>query len=221
MKYSKLVKGRILLAVAVVVVVVVVGLVLFFTVGQSKENLRGMRRLPRRRGMRRLPRRGGSDGRPRESDTFWADNAYQLPFPSLQESQDAYQKVLDASIPRKKFLQIRRKLFRKLNEKKKLKDQLKKLNGENGENGEKGCPNNCSNKGECLGDGTCKCAAHRSGDDCSVVNCVKGPSGKICSGRGTCREDGTCDCDGGYTGADCATDVFSTDKISRSWINWA
>jgi len=92
---------------------VVIGLVLFFTVGRSKENYSNIA-------------------------TYWADKAYQLPFASRKESQEAYLKVLEAPNRKRKYQQVRRNLLIALIRKataqgkskkvKKLKDKLKKLN---------------------------------------------------------------------------------------------
>lgn len=91
---------------------VVIGLVLFFTVGRSKENYRNI-------------------------NTYWEDKAFRLPFDSIEEKEEAYLKVLEAQNQKKKYQQVRYNLLVALIRKataqgkskkvKKLKDKLKKL----------------------------------------------------------------------------------------------
>ena len=67
---------------------VVIGLVLFFTVGRSKENYS-----------------------PRNKETYWADKAYRLPFASIEEKEAAKKKVDKAPNQERKYQQVRRNLL--------------------------------------------------------------------------------------------------------------
>lgn len=93
---------------------VVIGLVLFFTVGRSKENYRNI-------------------------NTYWEDKAFRLPFASIKEKKEAKREVNKAPNKKKKYQWIRYNLLvaqirtekaqgksesTKLT---KLKDKLKKL----------------------------------------------------------------------------------------------
>lgn len=108
MKISTRAKGGIVLA------LVVIGLVLYFTVGRSKENYS-----------------------PRNKGTYWADQAYQLDLKKLS-SQEAYDKVMKRPERRRKlqYLKLKAKslIFKMKNtrnmlEIKMLKYELKKAKG--------------------------------------------------------------------------------------------
>lgn len=110
-KMSKSVGCYILLA------LVVIGLVLFFTVGRSKENY--------------------SPSKPFIKGTYWADQAYQLDLKKLS-SQEAYDKVMERPERRRKlkYLKMEAKSIRfkikntkNMLEIKRLKKKLKKTKG--------------------------------------------------------------------------------------------
>lgn len=81
--------------------------------------------------------------------------------------------------------------------------------GFSGQSCEVKCPNQCSQRGQCMLDGKCRCHLEYEGDDCSVVKmCPKGKlNGKECGGTGICdRPSQKCYCAPGYSGADCSID---------------
>lgn len=106
MKISTRAKGGIVLA------LVVIGLVLYFTVGRSKENY--------------SPRNKGTYG------TYWADQAYQLDLKKLS-SQEAYDKVMKRPERRRKLQYLKLKANSLIYELKKakgaIKEEKRKLKG--------------------------------------------------------------------------------------------
>eukprot|EP00466_Bigelowiella_natans_P007524 jgi/Bigna1/83795/fgenesh1_pg.115_\ len=63
------------------------------------------------------------------------------------------------------------------------------------------CPNDCSNRGQCMPDASCKCEQGYGGIDCSYRACPD----PTCSGHGVCRSsDGICSCYPGFTGEACS-----------------
>jgi len=65
---------------------VVIGLVLFFTVGRSKENYRNI-------------------------NTYWEEKAFRLPFDSKKKKKDAKREVKNAPNQKRKYQQVRRNLL--------------------------------------------------------------------------------------------------------------
>ncbi|KAJ2953641.1 hypothetical protein O0L34_g1253 [Tuta absoluta] len=70
------------------------------------------------------------------------------------------------------------------------------------------CPNNCTERGECMSN-KCICWGKWIGPDCSVEQCPNG-----CSGNGQCKGDG-CACKKGYSGESCS--LKTHDKEGNSW----
>eukprot|EP00294_Goniomonas_avonlea_P008411 CAMPEP_0114544590 /NCGR_PEP_ID=MMETSP0114-20121206/2956_1 /TAXON_ID=31324 /ORGANISM="Goniomonas sp, Strain m" /LENGTH=745 /DNA_ID=CAMNT_0001728977 /DNA_START=159 /DNA_END=2396 /DNA_ORIENTATION=+ len=58
----------------------------------------------------------------------------------------------------------------------------------------------CSDNGQCLGNGTCLCGIGWQGEKCELMKCPGN-----CTGHGVCKRGGFCDCDNLFGGLDCNT----------------